>query len=117
MSASSLVVVANSLRLRRFTPRTSVPGRRRTRGDRRRAGSVGGGHGWLGELARSAAGPVICGTVLIGLLAAWAAAGGAGTLTRVRLEITVAAVPMRAFTPRAAAAAGDAHTSTSRSAT
>ena len=68
------------------------------------------GRGWLGELARSAAGPVICGTVLIGLLAAWAAAGGAGTLTRVRLEVTVAAVPMRAFTPRAAAAAGAAHT-------
>ena len=69
-----------------------------------------GRHGWLGDLARSAAGPVICGTVLIGLLAAWAAAGGAGTLTRVRLEVTVAAVPMRAFTPRAAAAAGAAHT-------
>ena len=68
------------------------------------------GRGWLGELARSIAGPVICGTVLIGLLAAWAAAGGAGTLTRVRLEITVAAVPMRSFTPRAAAAAGAAHT-------
>jgi copper(I)-binding protein len=68
------------------------------------------GRGWLRELARSAAGPVICGTVLIGLLAAWAAAGGAGTLTRVRLEITVAEVPMRAFTPRAAAAAGAAHT-------
>ena len=88
----------------------SVPGRRRTRGDRRRAAAGGAGRGWLGELARSAAGPVICGTVLIGLLAAWAAAGGAGTLTRVRLEVTVAAIPMRAFTPRAAAAAGAAHT-------
>ena len=79
-------------------------------GDRRRAAAAAAGRGWLGELARSAAGPVICGTVLTGLLAAWAAAGGAGTLTRVRLEVTVAAVPMRAFTPRAAAAAGAAHT-------
>jgi len=68
------------------------------------------GRGWPGELARSAAGPVICAMALIGLLAAWAAAGGVGTLTRVRLEITAAAVPMRAFTPRAAAAAGAAHT-------
>jgi copper(I)-binding protein len=68
------------------------------------------GHGWLHDLARSAAGPVICGMVLIGLLAGWAATGGAGTLTRVRLEVTAAAVPMRAFTPRAAAAAGAAHT-------
>ena len=71
---------------------------------------AGAGRGWLSDLARSAAGPVICGAVLTGLLAAWAAAGGAGTLTRVRLEVTVAAVPMRAFTPRAAAAAGAAHT-------
>jgi copper(I)-binding protein len=68
------------------------------------------GPGWLSDLARSAAGPVICAAVLTGVLSAWAAAGGAGTLTRVRLEVTMAAVPMRAFTPRAAAAAGAAHT-------
>ena len=36
--------------------------------------------------------------MLIGLLSAWAAASGAGTLTRVRIEVTLAAVPMRAFT-------------------
>jgi len=71
---------------------------------------TGAGHGWFGDLARSAAGPAICGIALIGLLAAWVAASGAGTLTRVRLEVTVAAVPMRAFTPRAAAATGAAHT-------
>ena len=43
---------------------------------------------------------MICAAVLIGLLSAWAATGGAGTLTRVRLEVTLAAVPMRAFTPQ-----------------
>ncbi len=68
------------------------------------------GRGWLSDLTRSAAGPVICAAVLTGLLSAWAVAGGAGTLTRVRLEVTMAAVPMRAFTPRAAAAVGAAHT-------
>jgi copper(I)-binding protein len=71
--------------------------------------SAGAGRGWLRDLVRSAAGPVICGAVLTGLLSAWAATGGAGTLTRVRLEVTLAAVPMRAFTPRVAAAAGAAH--------
>jgi copper(I)-binding protein len=48
------------------------------------------------------AGPLICAVVLIGLLSAWVATSGAGTLTRVRLEVTLAAVPMRAFTPKAA---------------
>lgn len=64
----------------------------------------------LGNLGRSAAGPVICAAVLTGLLSAWTVSGGAGALTRVRLEVTAAAVPMRAFTPRAAATAGAAHT-------
>ena len=73
------------------------------------AGSVGGGHGWLGDLVRSAAGPVICAAVVTGLLSAWAATGGAGTLTRVRLQVTLAAVPMRAYLPRSAAAVGAAH--------
>jgi copper(I)-binding protein len=62
------------------------------------------------DLIRAVAGPVICAAVLTGLLAAWVAAGGAGTLTRVRLQVTQAAVPMRAFTPRAAAAIGTATT-------
>jgi len=48
--------------------------------------------------------------LLTGLLSAWVAAGGAGTLTRVQIRITLAAVPMRAFTPQAAAAVGAAHT-------
>ncbi len=55
------------------------------------------------ELMRAAAGPVICAVVVTGLLAGWVASGGAGTLTRVRLQVTLAAVPMRAFTPRSAA--------------
>ncbi len=55
------------------------------------------------DLLRAVAGPVICAVVVIGLLAAWAGTGGGGTLTRVRLQVTLAAVPMRAFTPQAAA--------------
>jgi copper(I)-binding protein len=62
-----------------------------------------GGPDTLRDLARAAAGPVICATVLIALLSAWAGAGGAGTLTRIKLQVTQAAVPMRAFTPQAAA--------------
>ncbi len=55
------------------------------------------------DLLRAVAGPVICAVVVTGLLAAWAGTGGAGTLTRVRLQVTQAAVPMRAFTPQASA--------------
>jgi copper(I)-binding protein len=48
--------------------------------------------------------------VLTGLLSGWVITGGAGTLTRVRLQVSLAAIPMRAFTPQAAAAAGAATT-------
>jgi periplasmic copper chaperone A len=65
---------------------------------------------WPRELVRAAAGPIIGAIVLTGLLAAWVGTGGAGTLTRVRLQVTLAAVPMRAFTPQAAAAVGSAAT-------
>jgi periplasmic copper chaperone A len=65
---------------------------------------------WLRDLLRGVAGPIICAVLLTGLLAAWVTTGGAGTLTRVRLQVTLAAVPMRAFTPRAAAAVGAATT-------
>jgi copper(I)-binding protein len=68
------------------------------------------GRAWLRDLLRAAAGPVICAVILTGLLATWVASGGAGTLTRVRLQVTLAAVPMRAFTPQAAAAVGTATT-------
>ncbi len=66
--------------------------------------------GRLAEATRGAAAPVACAVVLIGLLSAWVTVGGAGTLTPVRIRITLAAVPRRAFTPQAAAAAGAAHT-------
>ena len=60
------------------------------------------GGGRLGELVRAAAGPLICAAILISLLSAWVSTGGAGTLTPVRLQISLAAVPMRAFTIQAA---------------
>ena len=68
------------------------------------------GRGWPAELARAAAGPVICAVVLVALLSAWVAYRGAGTLTPVRLKITLAAVPQRAFTAKAADAAGATYT-------
>lgn len=58
------------------------------------------------ELARAAAGPVICAAVVTGLLSGWVASGGGGTLTQVRLQVTLAAVPMRSFTSQAAARIG-----------
>jgi copper(I)-binding protein len=61
-------------------------------------------------VARAAIGPVICAIVVTGLLSAWVAAGGAATLSRVSLQVTLAAVPMRAFTPRADASVGAATT-------
>jgi copper(I)-binding protein len=65
---------------------------------------------WRSEALRAAAGPVICAVVLIGLLAAWTATGGAGTITRARLAITLAAVPMRGFSPQADARTRVAYT-------
>ncbi|HTU75133.1 MAG TPA: copper chaperone PCu(A)C [Trebonia sp.] len=59
---------------------------------------------WLADLARSAAAPLACAVVLVGLLSAWVAAGGAGTVTRVRIEVTGAAVPMRGYSTASAAA-------------
>jgi len=55
------------------------------------------------DLLRAVAGPVICAVVVTGLLTAWAGSGGGGTLTRVPLQVSQAAVPMRAFTPQTAA--------------
>ena len=57
----------------------------------------------MNAAARAVAGPVIAALVIIGLLTAWVTTGGGGTLTRVRLQISLAAVPMRAFTSQAAA--------------
>jgi copper(I)-binding protein len=53
---------------------------------------------WLRELARAAAGPVICAAVLIGLLSAWVVTGGTGNIVAQQVQVTQAAVPMRAFT-------------------
>ena len=55
------------------------------------------------EVLRAVACLVICAAAVTGLLAAWVGTGGGGTLTRVRLQVTQAAVPMRAFTPQASA--------------
>ena len=115
MAASSLIVVGNSLRLRRFTPgrpragrrlRTGVtwptwrPGRAVPSGAPPRRAAVT--PGLLPELARAAAAPVICAVLLAGLLTAWTAAGGAGTLSRPRIQVTLAAVPQRAYTAQLA---------------
>ena len=53
----------------------------------------------LATLARPAAVPVACAVALTGMLSAWVATGGAGTLTRAPIEVTLAAVPMRSSTP------------------
>jgi copper(I)-binding protein len=57
------------------------------------------------DLIRSAAAPLVCVIVLTGLLSAWVASGGAGTLTRIRLQVTQAAVPMRGFSRETATGA------------
>ena len=55
--------------------------------------------GRLAGLARPLAAPVACAVVLTGVLSAWVVTGGAGTLTRAPLQVTLAALPMRASTP------------------
>ena len=64
---------------------------------------AGASRRWSADLAKAAAGPVICAVVLIGLLSAWVVGGGGGTLTRVQVQVTEAAVPIRAFTAQKAA--------------
>jgi copper(I)-binding protein len=59
---------------------------------------------WLADLARSAAPPLACAVVLVGLLSAWVAGGGAGTVARVRVEVSAAAVPMRGYSAAVVAA-------------
>lgn len=54
--------------------------------------------GRVREAARAALAPLLCATALILLLSGWVLAGGAGTLTRIRIEVTTAAVPMPSFT-------------------
>jgi copper(I)-binding protein len=49
------------------------------------------------QLLRAAAGPVVCAAVLLGLLSAWVASGGAGAISKVRIEVSSAAVAMPAI--------------------
>ncbi len=127
MAASSLIVTGNSLQLRRFGRRRQAArhrgGTRRPEGRMSAAATTGRpagpgapgpgqpdrdrpgpGHwaSWLRDLARAAAGPVICAGVLAGLLSAWVASGGAGSIVAQRVQVTQAAVPMRGFTAAAA---------------
>jgi copper(I)-binding protein len=65
---------------------------------------------WLRGLARAAAGPVACAAILVGLLSAWVALGGGGTITPLRIEISLAAVPMRAYPGAVTTPSGPAST-------
>ncbi len=49
------------------------------------------------------AAPLACGLVLLAGLAGWVATGGAGTISRVRIQVTRATVPMVSYTARGAA--------------
>jgi copper(I)-binding protein len=62
-----------------------------------------GGRGWRRDLVRSAAAPVITAVVLGALLSAWVAAGGAGTVSRIRIEVTLAVIPMTSYAPHGSA--------------
>jgi copper(I)-binding protein len=64
--------------------------------DRERPASSGQRGGFLPELVRAALLPVICAAALIGLLSAWVATGGAGTISPVRIEIGQAAITLPA---------------------
>ncbi len=68
------------------------------------AASAGAGvRGHAAELARAAAAPLICGIVIILLLATWVIGGGGGAISRVRVEVTRASVPMISYTRNGAA--------------
>jgi len=56
-----------------------------------------------GELARAGLAPLAGAAALIVLLSGWVLAGGAGTISRVRVQVTLAAVPVPAFTAGAGA--------------
>lgn len=56
---------------------------------------------WATSLAKAAAAPVLCAAALIGLLSAWVSGGGAGAVSRVRIqiEVTQAAIPLPTARP------------------
>jgi copper(I)-binding protein len=55
------------------------------------------------ELAGAAAAPLACAALLIALLSGWVLTGGAGTITRVRIQVTLAAIPLPSFSSGSAA--------------
>lgn len=55
------------------------------------------------ELLRAALAPAACGIVLLALLASWVLSGGGGSISRVRVTLTGAAVPMTSYTTQGAA--------------
>jgi len=55
------------------------------------------------DLARAAVAPLACSVLLVVLLAAWVVSGGGGEFSRVRIQVTQAAVPMVAYTTSSAA--------------
>ncbi len=64
----------------------------------------------LAELARAAAAPLISAAAITALLSAWVIAGGAGSVTRIQVQVGLAAVPMRAYTAHQASAIHSAPT-------
>ena len=67
------------------------------------AANRGAAPGMARELVRAGAAPLICSLVLVVGLAVWVIIGGGGSLTRIRILITQAAVPMLSFTDHATA--------------
>jgi copper(I)-binding protein len=59
------------------------------------------GAGRAREVVRAAGAPVLCAAIAIGLLSAWVTTGGAGTITvsKTRIEVTLAAIPMATQNP------------------
>jgi copper(I)-binding protein len=58
--------------------------------------------GQLAELGRAAIAPMACAAVLLALLASWVMAGGGGVISRVRIEVTLAAITAPPLTRTAA---------------
>ena len=79
------------------------------------AGSEGGPSddhrpaGAFTDLLKAAIAPVLSAAALVGLLTIWTVTGGAGTLRRVHVDVTLAAIPL-SFRPGAGHALADATT-------
>jgi len=54
------------------------------------------------ELGRAAIAPMACAAVLLIVLASWVVAGGGGVISRVRIEVILAAIPTQELTAAAA---------------